>query len=564
MTGAFKPGATSGTTVSVEELPDTLGQSTMAGSLSVVIASDQTPIPISGSITATNPSVGLTGDPVPTSATFIGGENEFGDLYGPRVFDLDYLGPAEWNLGVNLRFGADGGSVEAGTALDPIRIDPTGTTAQPITDNGGSLTIDSSQLPPVLGSTTSANSLSVVLASDHGFVFVHDGGGSLSVDDGGGSLTVDGTVTANIGTAGGLALNTTLTNGTQKSIVRSGDKGSSVSADITSTPQSVDHEALDIQLYHSGTAIDPTQIRALTASDIVTAEVSSWLGSTAPTVGQKSMANSVPVVLASDQSTIVVSGTVTASNPSVGTNNTAAPGSSTQIGGTDGTNLQSARVFDLDSGGGTQYVIGVGLRKAASGGSVEAGTSTDPLRTDPTGTTAQPVTDNGSSITVDAPVGTPVAVRLSDGAAFYDGTKTGQLPTALVGGRLDTNIGAWLGSTTPTVGQKTMTDSLPVVLASNQSSLQVNFQSSSSSVSSVAASATSVTLLASNSSRKGASIYNDSTKNLYIKLGSTASSTSFSILLNNGGYYEVPFGYTGVIDGIWNIASGNARITELT
>jgi hypothetical protein len=109
-----------------------------------------------------------------------------------------------------------------------------------------------------------------------------------------------------------------------------------------------------------------------------------------------------------------------------------------------------------------------------------------------------------------------------------------------------------------------MTDSLPVVLASNQSSLQVNFQSSSSSVSSVAASATSVTLLASNSSRKGASIYNDSTKNLYIKLGSTASSTSFSILLNNGGYYEVPFGYTGVIDGIWNIASGNARITELT
>jgi hypothetical protein len=30
------------------------------------------------------------------------------------------------------------------------------------------------------------------------------------------------------------------------------------------------------------------------------------------------------------------------------------------------------------------------------------------------------------------------------------------------------------------------------------------------------------------------------------------------------GYYEVPFGYPGAIDGIWASANGNARITELT
>lgn len=34
-------------------------------------------------------------------------------------------------------------------------------------------------------------------------------------------------------------------------------------------------------------------------------------------------------------------------------------------------------------------------------------------------------------------------------------------------GRLDTNIGAWLGSTTPTVGQKTAAASIPVVLPSD-------------------------------------------------------------------------------------------------
>ena len=47
-----------------------------------------------------------------------------------------------------------------------------------------------------------------------------------------------------------------------------------------------------------------------------------------------------------------------------------------------------------------------------------------------------PVSDAGGSLTVDAPVGTPVSVRLSDGAASYDGAKTGQLPAALESDRL--------------------------------------------------------------------------------------------------------------------------------
>jgi len=50
-------------------------------------------------------------------------------------------------------------------------------------------------------------------------------------------------------------------------------------------------------------------------------------------------------------------------------------------------------------------------------GGTEIATSSNPLRVDPTGSTAQPVTDNGTSLTIDAPVGTPAFVRLSDGAA---------------------------------------------------------------------------------------------------------------------------------------------------
>lgn len=85
-----------------------------------------------------------------------------------------------------------------------------------------------------------------------------------------------------------------------------------------------------------------------------------------------------------------------------------------------------------------------------------------------------------------------------------------------------------------------------------------------SAVTSVASSAASVTLLAANPNRLGAIIINDSNQVLFVKFGTTASSSSYSARLVSNGYYEVPFGYTGIIDGIWVAANGNARITELT
>lgn len=84
-------------------------------------------------------------------------------------------------------------------------------------------------------------------------------------------------------------------------------------------------------------------------------------------------------------------------------------------------------------------------------------------------------------------------------------------------------------------------------------------------VTSVNDQATSTTLLAANTSRKGAIIFNNSASILYVKLGATASATSFTVKLVQDGFYEVPFGYTGVIDGIWSAdSSGAALITELT
>lgn len=89
---------------------------------------------------------------------------------------------------------------------------------------------------------------------------------------------------------------------------------------------------------------------------------------------------------------------------------------------------------------------------------------------------------------------------------------------------------------------------------------------SSSSVTSVASSATSVSILALNSSRRGAMFFNESTQICYLKLGTTASVTSYTVQIAASGYYELPPGYiyTGAIDAIWASANGNLRVTELS
>ncbi len=79
----------------------------------------------------------------------------------------------------------------------------------------------------------------------------------------------------------------------------------------------------------------------------------------------------------------------------------------------------------------------------------------------------------------------------------------------------------------------------------------------------VAASATNVTLQASNANRRSWTCYNDSTVVLYVKFGATASATSFTVQVPPSGYFEAPQPiYSGIIDGIWASATGSARMTE--
>lgn len=74
----------------------------------------------------------------------------------------------------------------------------------------------------------------------------------------------------------------------------------------------------------------------------------------------------------------------------------------------------------------------------------------------------------------------------------------------------------------------------------------------------------STSILASNASRLGATIYNEGAAICYMKLGATASVTSYTIQIAVGAYYEVPFAYTGAIDGITSAGTAQLRVTELT
>jgi len=94
---------------------------------------------------------------------------------------------------------------------------------------------------------------------------------------------------------------------------------------------------------------------------------------------------------------------------------------------------------------------------------------------------------------------------------------------------------------------------------------EINDSTDTASLSNVAASASSVQLLAANNNRKMGIFVNDSDKNAYIKFGATASTTSFSYLLTPGQTLELPKPtYTGRIDCIWGASvTGSMRITEL-
>jgi len=181
-------------------------------------------------------------------------------------------------------------------------------------------------------------------------------------------------------------------------------------------------------------------------------------------------------------------------------------------------------------------------------------------------TSAIPISDNAGSITVDGTVaatqsGTWNINNVSGTVSLPTGAATETTLSTLNGKVTACNTGAVTISTALPAGTNNIGDvdvlTLPDVALKNYST---------SAVTSVVSAATSTSILASNVNRRMAIMVNDTDRNTYVKLGATASTTSFSYKLSPGQILELPIPiYTGAIDAIWDSSpTGSMRVTEIT
>lgn len=317
-------------------------------------------------------------------------------------------------------------------------------------------------------------------------------------------------------------------------------------------------------------------------------------------LGQKTSAESAPVVIASDQSPIPISGTV-----SIGSGPFAVTQSGTwNINNISGTiSLPTGAATETTLSGVSSNLSGVikslggaiGTQALVIGGEDPSG-NVAALQTAPDGDilahlhSAAVVLPDGVSNTMRIPVNEtdlgylafPMIPYLFNGTTWdrAKGDATNGLLVNLgsnndvtVTGTVTANQGgSWTVAATQSgtwnITNISGTISLPTGAATETtlSAISAKLSSATSTLSNVTASATSVTILASNSSRKKAVFRNDSTSGCYVKYGATASSTSHTVRLRAGEtLIEDGQGlYTGVIDAIWDSATGSMRVTEIT
>lgn len=372
----------------------TVGQKIMASSIPVVFSSDQSSLAVTvaslplPSGAATEASLVKLNVPLGTA---LGSNTQA--LVGASVttaaptYTTGQINPLSLTVAGGLRVDGSGVTQPVSAASLPL---PSGAATETTLAAINTKTL-------AAGQAVMAASSPVVIASDQT---------AIPITDNAGSITVDGTVTANQGTAAALAGRwpVIVTDGTNT--MPTGDVvGRAIFEKITDGTNTAAVKAASTAAVAADpalvVAISPNNSVAITAASLplpAGAATETTLGTRLAdstftarinTLGQKTMANSTPFVIASDQSEVASKNAV-----------------SSQV---DGHSVSIGATTDADT---ANTVIGR-LKQ--------------------------------------------IITKLAGG-----------LPAALIGGRLDSNIGAWLGSTAPTVGQKTGAASIPTVAASDQ------------------------------------------------------------------------------------------------
>ena len=366
-----------------------------------------------------NVTIGNTTLAVTQSGTWVLGANSGVDIGDVDVTsfpttvhseDFDTGTGTDTTLAFGIALPASGGAVAGGTSTNPLRTDPTGTTTQPvsgtITANAGTGSFTVAQATASNLNVTVGNATLAVTESGTWNVGLNAGTNNIGdVDIASitpvtttGTITVlNGTVAIDVGGYGAIGLQLSGTWAATVTFEATVDGTNWTTLEVWPTNGSSSQTTSTVNGIFYAPCGGLNQIRVKATSF------------TSGTIQVDLQASTASAKMLAAGGTGGTSSSFASAFPSTGT----------AIGFDDGTNMQAAEVIDADTGAGTEYILKTNLRFSASGGSVEAGTATNPVRIDPTGTTTQPIsgtvtanagtgpwpiTDNGGSLTVDGTV----------------------------------------------------------------------------------------------------------------------------------------------------------------
>lgn len=103
-----------------------------------------------------------------------------------------------------------------------------------------------------------------------------------------------------------------------------------------------------------------------------------------------------------------------------------------------------------------------------------------------------------------------------------------------------------------------------VFVGGSVAAVSTPLSTTTSSVYAVLSSITAISVMALNTARDGGQIYNNSGTTMFIKLGTVATTSVFTVAMQPGDYYELPTGWTGVVSGISASNAGVITVTELS
>ena len=239
----------------------------------------------------------------------------------------------------------------------------------------------------------------------------------------------------------------------------------------------------------------------------------------------------------------------------------------------------STGVVSVDDNGGSLTVDGtvaisgtVAVTQSGTWDEIGINDSGNSITVDDGGTTLS-IDDGGGSITVDG----TVAVTLAAGATAIAKAEDVASANADVGVPAMAVRKATPANTSGTDGDYEMlqmsagrlwasaTIDAALPAGTNAIGTVLPEKASSATCTSPAMSTTVATLASSNSSRKGLVIFNDTGQILYVKFGTGATTTDFTVKIPDQAVYELPFQglYTGAVTGILSTGSGEAYVTEL-